>query len=59
MPDLTWFGWALVLLWALNPFAAIGQIGEKREPITAGKAMFSVGFCTLLIVATLTVGVNG
>jgi len=60
MADLTWYGWLLVILWAVNALHTIDQVGKERKgnPVTARTAMFSVATSAAFIVGVLTVGVN-
>lgn len=49
---MTWFGWALLALWAFGLFNVILAIGKPRGPLTA-----TVGSLTVFLLLAEAIGV--
>lgn len=54
--SLNWFGALLMVVWVFQIAATILFIGQPREPITAGNAVFNLVINGSFILALTTVG---
>lgn len=56
MISLNWFGNVLVVWWLLQSIASIALIGQRRDPLTPGSAIFSCALHGTFLWCLLTIG---